>query len=83
MAVQVKVRLFSTVREIVGERELYLSVGTEATVAAVWHELVEQHPSLDRLSGSVRAAVNQEHTDFDRALHPEDEVALFPPVSGG
>ena len=31
----------------------------------------------------VRVAVNQEYVKFDRALTDSDEVALFPPVTGG
>ncbi|MBV9331809.1 MAG: molybdopterin converting factor subunit 1 [Alphaproteobacteria bacterium] len=31
----------------------------------------------------LRAAVNQEHVRFDAALRPDDEVAFFPPVTGG
>jgi sulfur-carrier protein len=31
----------------------------------------------------LRAAVNQEHVTFDAAVSPDDEVAFFPPVTGG
>ncbi len=31
----------------------------------------------------MRAAVNREYADAGRALSPDDEVALIPPVSGG
>jgi molybdopterin converting factor subunit 1 len=31
----------------------------------------------------IRAAVNQEFAGPDHPLHPEDEVAFFPPVTGG
>jgi molybdopterin synthase sulfur carrier subunit len=31
----------------------------------------------------LRAAVNQEHVGFDAAVGPDDEVAFFPPVTGG
>ncbi len=31
----------------------------------------------------IRAAVNQDFADFDHPLRPGDEVALFPPVTGG
>ncbi len=31
----------------------------------------------------VRVAVNQEHVDFTHPLGPGDEVAFFPPVTGG
>jgi molybdopterin synthase sulfur carrier subunit len=31
----------------------------------------------------MRAALNQEHVKFDAALSQNDEVAFFPPVTGG
>jgi molybdopterin synthase sulfur carrier subunit len=31
----------------------------------------------------LRAAVNQEHAGFDAAISENDEVAFFPPVTGG
>lgn len=31
----------------------------------------------------VRVAVNREYVGYDHAVHPGDEVALFPPVTGG
>jgi sulfur-carrier protein len=31
----------------------------------------------------IRVAVNQDHAAFDHPLSPGDEVAFFPPVTGG
>ncbi|MGY8991241.1 MAG: molybdopterin converting factor subunit 1 [Rhodospirillales bacterium] len=31
----------------------------------------------------VRVAVNQNHAKLDDPVSPDDEVALFPPVTGG
>lgn len=33
--------------------------------------------------GRIRVAVNQEHAAFDAPVGPTDEVAFFPPVTGG
>ena len=32
---------------------------------------------------TIRAAVNQEFSDLSGPVHPGDEVAFFPPVTGG
>jgi molybdopterin synthase sulfur carrier subunit len=32
---------------------------------------------------TLRAAVNHEHTGFDTAIKAGDEIAFFPPVTGG
>jgi molybdopterin converting factor small subunit len=31
----------------------------------------------------IRVAVNQRHAGLDARLGPDDEVAFFPPVTGG
>jgi len=31
----------------------------------------------------LRAAVNQEHVGFDAPISAKDEIAFFPPVTGG
>ena len=55
-------------------------------VAALVEWLKQRSPghaeALTDLS-AVRAAVNQEFVAFDQALAADDEVALFPPVTGG
>ena len=33
--------------------------------------------------GPVRVAVNQEYVTLDQPVGPDDEVAFFPPVTGG
>lgn len=33
--------------------------------------------------GALRVALNQEHVGFDAPIAPGDEIALFPPVTGG
>lgn len=31
----------------------------------------------------IRAAVNQDHAAMDAGVAPDDEIAFFPPVTGG
>jgi MoaE-MoaD fusion protein len=76
--VQVRVRLFAGLRERAGAAELELELPEGAIVA----------DALERVQGltdgvPVVMAVNQEYADAAVALHPGDEVALIPPVSGG
>ena len=35
------------------------------------------------IPGNVLVAVNQQHSDFDATVEEGDEVAFFPPVTGG
>ena len=41
------------------------------------------HAAAFENARSIRAAVNQEFAPPDRRLQPGDEVAFFPPVTGG
>ncbi len=57
-----------------------------ATVAALLDWLGTRGPGFAEALKDlkvVRVAVNQEHVGRDHPLRPGDEVALFPPVTGG
>jgi molybdopterin synthase sulfur carrier subunit len=43
----------------------------------------DQHADALRNLGLVRVAVNQEYVGFAHPVREDDEVALFPPVTGG
>ncbi len=79
---RVKVKLFSSFREIVGQKELELDFDG-GTAAQLWEQLVTRFPELARVGQSKVVAVNREHSDLDAILRDDDEVAFFPPVSGG
>ncbi|MBE25571.1 MAG: molybdopterin converting factor subunit 1 [Rhodospirillaceae bacterium] len=69
----------------VGEETLELPGGV-ATVGDFLDWLSSRGPNyLEALQDRsvVRVAVNQEYVSFDHTLSAGDEVALFPPVTGG
>jgi molybdopterin synthase sulfur carrier subunit len=79
--VKVTVKFFSSYREIVGESEIDVELVDGATVAALITKLVGQYPDFPDDPSS--AAVNAEYVDTDLPLSQGDEVAFFPPFSGG
>jgi len=80
---RVRVLFFGAAREAAAdEAELTLAEGE--TARAVFGRLLEQYPDLRRFRSSLLVAVNQEYArDLDVELRDGDELALFPPVSGG
>lgn len=76
----VRLRFFAGLRERMGAvRTATLASGT--SVGALWRSLVAERPELARFH--VRFAVNEEYVSASHRLRDDDEVAFFPPVSGG
>jgi molybdopterin converting factor, subunit 1, non-archaeal len=80
----IKVLFFAQVRELVGVSELTLDAAFP-TVEAVRQHLVAQEGcwALALEEGKLLAAVNQTLVSFDTLIADGDEVAFFPPVTGG
>jgi molybdopterin synthase sulfur carrier subunit len=78
--VQVQLRFFALLRDRLGARTAR-TVATGTTAGALWQDVVAGHPELRRLK--VRIAVNQRYVEPSHRLEDDDEVAFFPPVSGG
>lgn len=74
----VRIRLFASLRERAGTSELTLELADGAMVGDALGE-------LHWLIGDLKAvlAVNREYASEATVLHPDDELALIPPVSGG
>lgn len=78
----VTVLFFGAARDIVGQPEMQLALH-DKTVAGALEELLQRFPDLRRFGRSLLFAVNQEYAQPDREIKDGDELALFPPVSGG
>jgi len=76
---RIQVRFFAALRERVGISERAISVPENTTVAQVWDLVVEDKS----LPNNVLAAKNMEYIDLDTLVAEGDEIAFFPPVTGG
>ena len=81
------VRYFAWLRAKVGKGAEEVSPPDDVrTVGELMTWLAQDRPglaeALDR-PGVIRAAVNQDYADPDHPVKPGDEVAFFPPVTGG
>jgi molybdopterin converting factor small subunit len=55
----------------------------DGTQASFWKALQEKIPTLGALPSNLRLARDNEFLETSVLLHPGDEIALIPPVSGG
>ena len=83
VAIAVRTRLFARLRELArGTETEALELPAGSNLADAYEALRLRHPALpDR--GAVRAALNQEFSDWTTKVADGDEVAFIPPVSGG
>ncbi|MCD6034248.1 MAG: MoaD family protein [Thermomicrobiales bacterium] len=79
----VDIRYFAMIREIVGRSRERRTVAEGATAGDLFDALVAEHPRLERLKPVVLPMVNQVYVPVDHLLRDGDEVAFIPPVSGG
>ncbi len=82
-----KILYFAWLRSRIGVGEEELSpppaVGTVGQLVDWLKTLSPGHAAAFAETALVRAAVNQDYAGLDHPLHPGDEVAFFPPVTGG
>jgi molybdopterin converting factor subunit 1 len=80
------VRYFAWAREAVGIAEEQVELDAPEPIAALVARLAARSDGHGRAladPGRLRAALNHEHVPMDALVRPGDELALFPPVTGG
>ncbi len=75
----INILYFASLREKVGRGNDTLDSSKPLQVAQVWQQATGQNSFPD----DVLIAINQEYTDADAIVSDGDEVAFFPPVTGG
>lgn len=79
---EVEVMLFAMLREQLGE-SVRVEVAEPVTVRRLREQFVADHPQFASAARSLNVAVNQTYARDDEPIGPGEEVAIFPPVSGG
>jgi molybdopterin synthase catalytic subunit/molybdopterin converting factor small subunit len=79
----VHVRLYATYREQAGRDHLDIAVADGGTVAQAIEALLVEAPGLPREFKPHLIAVNDEFANLAYPLNDGDEIAMYPPVSGG
>ena len=75
----IRVRFFASLRESTGCREVEVDAARATTAAEAWRLATGGRPIPD----NVLVAVNLEYTHLGTSIRAGDEVAFFPPVTGG
>ena len=81
--VQVKLLFFASLKDIVGSRQLDFDVPSGATVNDLLERLEARYPGLRPYRSIVLTSLNEDYVERSTVISDGDEVAIFPPVSGG
>ena len=77
---QVSVKYFASLREVIGEANSVIDIEEGTSVSSLWQTIIEKkNIEFD----NVMMAVNMEYVKPEYQLKTGDEVAFFPPVTGG
>ncbi|MDT8388273.1 MAG: MoaD/ThiS family protein [Thiogranum sp.] len=76
---RIEVRFFAGLRERLGIAEREVSVPEGTSIRQLWSLVVPEEPLPD----NVLAARNMEYVDLSSIPCDGDEIAFFPPVTGG
>ena len=77
------IKLFAKARDLVGKHVIEVPWSDGQTVAQLKRCLGELHPAIQPLVPRLLVAVNNDYAADSTPVSATDEVACFPPVSGG
>ena len=75
----IKVRYFASLKERLGHAETELELSAPLSARQIWQRL---NPAIPLPEGTL-TAINMEYASLDSLLTDGDELAFFPPVTGG
>ena len=75
----ITVKFFASLRETIGKADTHLNADNIVTAADVWQAATDNHEHIP----NMLIAINMEYANLDEAIKDGDEVAFFPPVTGG
>lgn len=78
-----QVKLFARARQLAGQEIVSVPWSAGMTVAGLKERLSQMYPGLRPMVPQLLVAVKQEYASNETVIQSTDEVACFPPVSGG
>lgn len=78
---KVTVKFFARCREIVGEKQKEVEIEDDMTLQGIINLLIREYPELQKQK--IIVSLNHKYTHPEVILKDNDEIAVFPPVSGG
>ena len=80
-----KIKYFAWIKDITNLEEEEINLNEAKNLDELKNYIIEKYPDLKKhmIKEILRFAINQEYAVNNTNLNEEDEIAIFPPVSGG
>ena len=80
-----KIKYFAWIKDITNLEEEEINLNDAKNLDELKTYIIEKYPDLKKhmIKEILRFAINQEYAVNNTNLNEEDEIAIFPPVSGG
>lgn len=79
----INVYFFSTIRAIIGQKNLVVNIPANSTVMDLKMEIATMFPNSEQAIKTMLTSVNKVFSSDEEILNDQAEVAFFPFVSGG
>jgi molybdopterin converting factor subunit 1 len=79
----IRVLFFASLADVSGMRETTVDAAAVTDAHSVFDIFVEKFPALEKYRASLLIALNAEFARPESPVRDGDELAFFPPVSGG
>ena len=80
-----KIKYFAWIKDITNIEEEEINLNQAKNLDELKTYIIKKYPDLKKhmIKEILRFAINQEYAVNNTNLNEEDEIAIFPPVSGG
>ena len=75
----ITVKFFASLKELIGKEEVLLEPSGNLSLEQAW----QQATNNVEMPAKLLMAINLEYAKLDDQVNDNDEVAFFPPVTGG